>query len=443
MSELDENLLLHHSIEKRLGFWIPKKSVCKDHQAPLDFIADMYFERITSAVVLGSRTSGKTLDTAILNFLDADGKDGCKIMTVAGSLSQAKRGYEYWKEFWFDREELLAKEPLLSITRLKNGSSLEIAAASTKAVRAPHLPKLRLDEIDEMKKEIYKSALSIPKSSDSIMAQTCKTSTRHKIYGLMHDVWEKALKNDTPRYFWCVWEVVEKCTKKCTGCILVEDCQGKAKKAEGFYSVDDLIARRKELDDDTWRTEWLCEEPSREGLVYKEFDHNKHVVDFVPKGDEYGAIDWGYTNPFVYLKVIVTPSDDVFIEDELYITETAVSSIAPRLKERFDAKVIYADPSGATEIAECKKVGLPVRSEASKVLEGVPIVRKWIKPAEGKPKLFIHKRCKNLIDEMNSYHWKEGKDEVEKEFDHGPDALRYFMVNRYLKYWKPGVGGVG
>src|ERR1051326_8703454 len=39
---------LHDWIRENLGYVIPRQSVCPDHQAPFDFLADVYFERVTS-----------------------------------------------------------------------------------------------------------------------------------------------------------------------------------------------------------------------------------------------------------------------------------------------------------------------------------------------------------------------------------------------------------
>ena len=48
-------------------------------------------------------------------------------------------------------------------------------------------------------------------------------------------------------------------------------------------------------------------------------------------------------------------------------------------------------------------------------------------------RLLIHKSCKNLIDQMQSYSWDEkateaGEDKVVKRDDHAVDALRYGIV---------------
>jgi hypothetical protein len=60
-------------------------------------------------------------------------------------------------------------------------------------------------------------------------------------------------------------------------------------------------------------------------------------------------------------------------------------------------------------------------------------VRKLLRPpGGGKPRLHIDRRCVRLIAELSTYAYREGTDQVEKDQnDHGPDALRYFVVNHW------------
>jgi len=53
----------------------------------------------------------------------------------------------------------------------------------------------------------------------------------------------------------------------------------------------------------------------------------------------------------------------------------------------------------------------------------------------GRPCLFVSLKCRNLIKELESYHFKENKDgtmkeEPEKKDDHCPDALRYAVFTK-------------
>jgi hypothetical protein len=78
---------------------------------------------------------------------------------------------------------------------------------------------------------------------------------------------------------WCVLDVLERCEDRdCKPCELWEDCQGRARDADGFYPVEDAISAKRKVSRETWESEMLCLMPSQEGLIYREFDLSIHVV---------------------------------------------------------------------------------------------------------------------------------------------------------------------
>jgi hypothetical protein len=53
---------------------------------------------------------------------------------------------------------------------------------------------------------------------------------------------------------------------------------GPDQEADGYYRVDDAFGRKRQVSEQTWRSEYLCQIPSSEGLIYKEFDMALHVI---------------------------------------------------------------------------------------------------------------------------------------------------------------------
>src|SRR5213596_3600741 len=51
---------LHDWIKAEFGLDIPRVSVCEGHDAPFDFIADLYFERTDAALLMANRGGSKT-----------------------------------------------------------------------------------------------------------------------------------------------------------------------------------------------------------------------------------------------------------------------------------------------------------------------------------------------------------------------------------------------
>jgi hypothetical protein len=264
-------------------FWdikIPRQRVCPDHNCLAEYITAAWFEDSMNCVCWANRGGGKTMAGALVTWLESVFKAGCETKVLGGSGEQSLRMYNHIKKFNSEPFWHLARgEALKTYTELLNGSSIQILTASTKSVRGPHPQKLRLDEIDEFDDKIYEAALLIPLSSGGIEASTHIYSTMHKSYGLMNQVIEGAAESGYRIFKWCVLDVLEKCVDRdCATCGLREDCGGRARQASGFYRIDDAIGHKRQVSRETWESEMLCYVPSREGLIYREFDLSVHVV---------------------------------------------------------------------------------------------------------------------------------------------------------------------
>jgi len=268
-------------IEVFWGVHIPRAKVCPDHTPPAEYIINSFFETVRDSVCWANRGGGKTFNGALVTWLDSLFKSHCETKILGGSGEQSLRMYEQILSLLTPPfQHLVDGEALRTRTHLVNGSNIQILTASTKSVRGPHPQKLRLDEIDEFEDRIYEAALLIPKSAMGIRASVQIYSTMHKAYGLMNRVVTEAAESGYRIFKWCVFDVMEKCTgRDCTICALQEDCQGRARNADGFYPIEDAISAKRKVSQQTWESEMLCRMPSQEGLIYKEFDISVHVVD--------------------------------------------------------------------------------------------------------------------------------------------------------------------
>jgi hypothetical protein len=271
------------------AFWklrVPRVQVCPEHTPPAQYVVDSFFEKVQDSVCWANRGGGKTLLGALSTWLDTVFKTHCATKILGGSLEQSKKMYQHltgegdgWGLVTDDFRYLLRGEMLAGQTTLINKSNINILTASSKSVRGPHPQKLKLDEIDEFDDRIYEAALLIPKTKHDINASVQIYSTMHKAYGLMNRVITEAAQSGYKIYKWCVFDIMEKCVgRECSECELWEDCQGKARQADGFYGIEDAISEKRKVSRDTWLCEMLCFQPSQEGLIYKEFDMALHVV---------------------------------------------------------------------------------------------------------------------------------------------------------------------
>lgn len=468
---------------KRLRLRVPNLSVCEHHDPPFQLFSDAFFERAPQVIGLACRNGGKSIGVAGLNLAEMSLKSNCGIVSLAGNLAQAKRGHDHVKAMLRRDPGLsskLAGDPLAHKTEFVNGSSLEILPASERSVHSPHVPKLRIDEVDLVKPEIYQGALSIPITTGNIRASIVMTSTRFKSYGMMYQLVEDAQgKDDVIVRQWCVREVVKRCPYRYDECPMKACegfCDGKwCKKATGFYTIDDVYAKYLTMDAETWSTQWLVEKPSRQGLVFDTFGEH-HVVGEAdlppylrigefrgrdetvldprirPRWDQrfewFAGVDWGYEDPLVVLLLARTPSDDIYVIDELYLRHHAPSEAARRVLRRFPMLTVrmddrdyneheiapcFCDPSDPAAVREFQMANMVTMARHYQIQEGISLIRRFLKPpGGGEPKLFIHERCVQLRGEMNRYHIKEGTDRPEDEDNHGPDALRYAIQGTFV-----------
>lgn len=198
-------------------------------------------------------------------------------------------------------------------------------------------------------------------------------------------------------------------------------------------------SQRQRFTDEQWAEEYECDFAGSGSLVYREFDPQVHVRDipYRPDWPTFAGQDFGYVNPSVALLIQVSPSDEVFVIGEHYHTSRSASELAREvyrpIRDRYDVEAWYCDPSGRSEIAELRAAGIPAVARRTTVEEGVLAIRKLLRPpGGGPPRLYVDRSCRRLIAELSTYCYREGTDRVEQDQnDHGPDALRYFIANRF------------
>lgn len=178
------------------------------------------------------------------------------------------------------------------------------------------------------------------------------------------------------------------------------------------------------------------------GAVYKTFSRQVHVVEpfVIPSTwERYGAVDFGFTNPFVFLWLARDKDSNWYVYREYFQSKMTIGehieNLKPILKRR-PLKMIYADPENAEDRESMKRAGMRTKSARKDVARGIEVVQTKLKiKRNGKPNLFIFNTCRNTCREMAAYHYPKGtstrnpKDIPEQKNDHTLDALRYGMYS--------------
>ncbi|MHC4642812.1 MAG: hypothetical protein ACYS32_14305 [Planctomycetota bacterium] len=452
---------LKNYVKVFLGIDVPDKRICPQHHRPMDYLWHTFSADFTAeakanadAIVWANRAGGKTELAAVATLLDCVFKPNCRIRILGGSGEQSGRMYEYLTAFLYNGfEEFLAGPALKAKCRFVNGSSVEVLTQSATSVRGQHIHKLRCDEVELFDKDVFAAAKFTTQSNENLVAAMELISTMHRPYGLMQKVVSDADHFGTPVFKWCMLEVIEKCIdRSCSQCPLWTDCQGRAGQAGGYLKIDDCITQMRRASRAAWESEMLCKKPSLENVVFDEFDDNRHVrqVDYDPNLPLYRALDFGFVNPFVCLWIQVDGTGVVRVIDEYVRSRATIDVHIEEIKSRSpggESRVAatFCDPAGAgvndvtgtSVVRELRMMGIRARFRRSGILEGIELIRRAVRAGDGKSRLIISRRCQQLIEAMQCYHYPEPgsiaaagelplKDGV---YDHPIDALRYFFVN--------------
>ena len=453
--------MINDAAESLLGVRFPGVSMCPHHHSPLEYL-EASFIRQEDLLVWANRGGGKTLLAAAATLFDAIYRAPVKIRILGGSFDQSDRLAEYIREFVHRRPELVEGRMTRDCLRTVGGSEIRMLAQSQRAVRGQHVQKIRCDEVDLFDSDVWQAVQFATRSSGETRGSIEVLSTLHRAGGLMHQLVREAQTaagagqksaaqvQGYQLINWCLWEVIERCppSRRCGDCLLAEDCRGIARRAEGFFRIDDAIAIKARSSRAAWEAEMLCRGPQRQFLVFEEFDPATHIrpVEYCADWPLYRAMDFGYASPLTCLWIQLTPSGAVHVIDEYARKRVPLARHAAAIREKDPGpvQISFVDPAGnqreSTSGAACTELlasaGLPCTWRASRIADGLELVRAALSPATGEPKLFVHPRCTILIDAFNSYHYPSPDQSGDPDRpikdgpDHAIDALRYFFVNR-------------
>lgn len=201
---------------------------------------------------------------------------------------------------------------------------------------------------------------------------------------------------------------------------------------------EEIDKAKQELTADRFAQEYMADFRKTEGLVYKEFDREKHVYTELPKDirivEKIGGADFGFTNPCAIPVILVDSTDTWWQDDEYYETGRTDAQVAEYASAK-GFNVMYPDPEAPAAIAEMRKHGVNVRDVVKgkdSIKNGIDAVRDRLKAGKYKVKSI----CKNTIMEFEVYAYPDKKpdhNEQENPIDennHMMDAIRYPVMMR-------------
>lgn len=489
-------LSLYRWIVRNLGITIPHKSVCPGHTSPWEIFHKIYFERPPLALILGPRGGGKSYLSALNIHLTSKWNSKHSTCVLGGSLSQSEQIFNALGQIIQEEEDRSNIDPdrRMKLQRSKvvypNGSVVRILAASSRSVRGPHVPSLKLDEVDEIDNDCREAALGMCmgrrsrsrrglKSSQAITGSVVMTSTWHRPYGPMADLVKRARAGELPLHSFCIFEVLEHCPdersgkqqENCPKCLLKPYCHDvetgqppKAKRAKGYYPIDSLIQKIQGTSKRTFEADYLCNGPKSEGMWFPSFRRTCHVseaAEYNPSLPVYLSIDPGVFCGAVFFQL------HSYIHEGAKIEELTI--FADRMKEGHSAGFdgdeiaqlaelycskrvsrIFVDPAGGSrtgfgetvmqemlrgDLKEfCKTESWP----RTGVIDGLSLLESFVDPADERSSLRIHPRCEATIEAFENYRrarrsgqWQGYPEDPQHPFEEQIDAIRGGLCSLY------------
>lgn len=454
-----------------------------------------------------------THGVAILHLLNLLYKPGIEACTVGAIEAQADRAYNHFRTLVRIYQEKTGQDVVLNsmqkLTRMKNQSTLEILAGTKNAVNGPHPQVVHVDEVELMDPEVYQESRNMSQGKTRgdrhFRAQDIITSTRKRGVGPMQELIDqineaKLMDMDPPytMYAWCIFECAQamdgssETQKKCQitfpdapeeekcGCdriasgrwdneqprTLKDVCGGRFGKSDGWIDHDTIVNVFTKSSRGIWEAQQECIRPSTEGLVYPQFNVDRHGIrKYVPdpeNGPIYMGMDFGGTNPFgiVWLQrlnfevetisstgvPIRMKEGSVVIFDEVYKADIGNQQAAALIirKENYWRSVVpyfkvnsrFADPQGKAARLDFARHNPPLPTKflvSRDVKEHIKVCAYYIE----NDRVFVDvDRCEMFVSEIESYHYPKKKagmvddpDIPVKDFDHTVDAFRYALVN--------------
>ncbi len=493
---------LHEWIAVFLKLHMPWKSVCPHHRTPLDYLAHSFFEKsgqggTGDAVVWACRGGGKTTIGAVATLLDMVYKPGIQIRILAGSFEQGEKMYTYLRQ-------------LLRTHTSHSSSKIPPPAAALNSTTAPasmSSPNPTAASVANASKNsaATKSNSSTPPSgrppNSSPAASNRKNPARPPPPDPRHPSKSSPPCRGMPRQHsmalrHCGTSPVAACMQQILAdprrtpnpaarhlrlvrpgtssknaltlvtaetCPLWDSCQGRAKHADGFVPIEDVLAMKSRISLATWQHEMLCHPPRFENAVFPAFRRDLHLaeVERRPAPGQWifldgrrfyvesiiAGVDFGYAGAFVCLSMAILREAHaikgpraVWIFHELVTREQTVARNADAMRlQSGEVSTVYCDvagrhtnsQTGRTDERVLRDAGFTTRCRPMKIDEGIGMIAESIGThARPRARLFIDPQCIRLIAAFEGYRRSpDGKPEKDGAHDHLIDALRYAIVN--------------
>lgn len=210
-----------------------------------------------------------------------------------------------------------------------------------------------------------------------------------------------------------------------------------------FIPKAEIEAARRDMDERSYRAEFLASFESMSGRVYYAFDRKEHIanVEFNPKLPIWVGMDFNI-DPMSTVIFQPQTNGQIWAVDEIVQVSSNTDDICVELEKRYykyqNQVTIYPDPAGSARqhargesdldiIREHGFKRIKVKRAHSAVADRINAVNRVLRTASGEVRLFINPKCKHLIDSFEQTLYIAGSRDVDKSLgvEHSADAAGY------------------
>lgn len=202
---------------------------------------------------------------------------------------------------------------------------------------------------------------------------------------------------------------------------------------------------KKDLDERTFRQEYLATFETFSGRIYYAFDRKENVKRYEPLPNEIQPIlliGIDFNIDPMSATIAVRRGDDIYIIDEIKIFSSNTNELIQEIKSRYPTHKIHTFPDpaghqrktsagGVTDIFILQNAGFTVKAPNyhTQIRDRINAVNSRLKASDGKCHLFIDPKCKHTIDGLERHTYKEGTSVPDKNsgWDHMNDAIGYMI----------------
>lgn len=220
-------------------------------------------------------------------------------------------------------------------------------------------------------------------------------------------------------------------------------------KSYSFTTIDggrvpesEIEQAKKDLDERTFRQEYLATFETFSGRIYYAFDRSLNVRKYEGSTPEVIYVGMDFNIDPMSAVVALRHGDTLHIIDEVRMFSSNTQEVVQELKQRFPRSKIwvYPDPAGhqrkssaggSTDITILANAGFVVKAPRTHtpVRDRINAVNSRLCDSTGIRHLFIDPKCKYTIEGLERQVYKEGSSQPDKDggYDHMNDAIGYMV----------------